>query len=82
MLTVLIIGVQKLSELQETVNELGLSSPVGVAAILIGMPICGVCLSIRNTYHRHLERMARELTDEVSEECEIDIQEVEKVSAR
>ena len=67
MLTVLIFGVQKLSELQETVNELGLRSPVGMVAILFGMLICGVCLSIRNTYYRHLERMARELVDEESE---------------
>lgn len=67
MLTVLIFGVQKLSELQETVNELGLRSPVGMVAILFGMLICGVCLSIRNTYYRHLKRMARELIDEESE---------------
>lgn len=64
LISVLIVGGRDIMALHSVTKELGFNSPWGLITIFIIMLICGVGLSLRNTYYHHLERMARELPDD------------------
>lgn len=71
LISALIVGGRDLMALHSATKELGFNSPWGLITIFIVMLICGVGLSLRNTYYHHLERMARDLSND--EESSADV---------
>lgn len=64
LISTLIVGGRDLMALRSATKELGFNNPWGLTTIFIIILICGVGLSLRNTYYHHLERMARELSND------------------